>query len=155
MGSASRPRTLREAIEYFSDPDRCLRFAAALRWPGGVSCPECGGRDVTLLATRRLWKCRNPHPRRQFSVKVGTIFEDSPVGLDKWFAAIWMAANSPEGVSSYRAARELEVTQKTAWHMMDRIRRAMRSGSFEEGILGDRPVAIRMPERGVERAEGR
>jgi hypothetical protein len=146
MGRASRPRTLKDAIEYFSVPDRCLEFAAALRWPDGVTCPTCGGKDVTLLSTRRIWKCRIRHRHQQFSVKVGTIFEDSAVGFDKWFAAIWIAANSVDTVSSYQIARELRVTQKTAWHMMDRIRRVMRSQSFEKGILGDQLVVIKMPE---------
>ena len=154
MGGSSRPRNLKEAIKYFADPSRCLEFAATLRWPDGVTCPACGSRDVTFLSTRRVWKCRYVHPRQQFSVKVGTIFEDSAVGLDKWFGAIWMAANSSVGVSSYQAARELEVTQKTAWHMMDRIRRAMRSGSFEKGVLADRPVVIRMPEIDAQEADG-
>ena len=107
---------------------------------------------MTFLSTRRVWKCRNQHPRQQFSVRVGTIFEDSAVGLNKWFAAIWIVANSPSGVSSYRVARELGVTQKTAWRMMDRIRRAMGSASFEAGVLGAQPVPVKMPENDADQA---
>jgi len=106
---------------------------------------------VAFLATRRIWKCRNTHPRQQFSVKVGTIFEDSAVGLEKWLAAIWIAAKGPSGISSYQVARELRITQKTAWRMMDRIRRAMRSGGLE-GILANHPVAIKTPEDDAEGA---
>lgn len=142
MRSNSTPRNLREAVRYFSDPGRCLEFAVSLRWPDGVVCPVCGGADVTFLSTRRIWKCRSAHPRRQFSVKSGTIFEDSPIGLDKWFEAIWMVANGADDLSSYTVARELGVTQKTAWFMMHRIRIAMRSGSFEKAVLRDDPVSI-------------
>src|SRR5271167_1147146 len=112
------PKTLIEAIRYFSDPDRCLEFAVKLRWPDGVTCPTCGSKKVTFLTTRRLWKCIIKHERQQFSVKVGTIFEDSPIGLDKWFAAMWMIANCKNGVSSYEIHRGLGVTQKTGWFML-------------------------------------
>lgn len=154
MRRGSTPKTLREAIRYFSDPDRCLQFAASLRWPDGVVCPACGSSEVSFLATRRIWKCCNTHPRRQFSVRSGTIFEDSPIGLDKWFAAIWMVANHPE-VSSYDIARELGVTQKTAWYMMRRIRLAMQSGSFEKSVLGELPIAISRRGRTVEEGDRR
>ncbi len=142
MHRDSTPTNLREAVRYFSDSDRCLEFAVRLRWPDGVACPVCGSREVAFLATRRIWTCRNEHPRRQFSVKSGTMFEDSAIGLDKWFAAIWMVANDPDGPSSYAVARELGVTQKTAWFMMHRIRLAMRSGSFEKAVLTDDPMGI-------------
>lgn len=151
----SRPKTPREAIRYFSDPDRCLEFAAALRWPGGVACPACGSTEVAFLATRRIWNCRNAHPRRQFSVKSGTMFEDSQIGLDKWFAAIWMVANHPDEISSYDAARELGVTQKTAWYMMRRIRLAMQSGSFEKAVLAGAPLDISAGRGGGEERERR
>lgn len=142
MRKKATPRNLSEAVRYFSDPGRCLEFAVSLRWPAGVVCPVCGGAEVTFLSTRRIWKCRSAHPRRQFSVKSGTIFEDSAIGLNKWFAAIWMVANGPEDLSSYAVARELRVTQKTAWFMMHRIRLAMRSGSFEKAVLEDDPISI-------------
>ncbi len=130
--NSSAPETLIEAIRYFADPDVCLSFLVSLRWPDGrVVCPYCGNRDVTFLSSYRRWKCRTKHPRQQFSVKVGTIFEDSPIPLDKWMAAMWMIANCKNGVSSYEIARALGVTQKTAWFMLHRIRLAMEDGSVE------------------------
>lgn len=127
----TEPKTLIEAIRYFSDPDVCLDFMARLRWPNGNAiCPTCGSANVRFISTRRLWECKTRHPRRQFSIKVGTIFEDSPIPLDKWLAAIWMIANDKNGVSSYELHRALGVTQKTAWFMLHRIRLAMRDESF-------------------------
>ena len=127
----SQPTTLLEAIRYFQDPDVCQDFMVTLRWPDGVvRCPTCGRDDVRYISTRRLWECKDKHPKRQFSVKVGTIFEDSAVGLDKWLAAIWMIANAKNGVSSYEIHRALGVTQKTAWFMLHRIRLAMQSEFF-------------------------
>jgi transposase-like protein len=104
----------------------------SLRWPNGVTCPSCGSHEVTFMASRRLWQCKGQHPKRQFSVKVGTIFEDSAVSLDKWFAAIWLLANDRNGVSSLEISRAVGVTQKTAWFMLDRIRLAMQAGSFDK-----------------------
>src|SRR6266851_4780007 len=112
-----QPKTLIEAIRYFADPDITLRTMVELRWPNGVCCPTCGRADPRFIATRRLWECKEKHPRRQFSAKVGTIFEDSPIDLGKWFAAIWMVANCKNGISSYEMHRALGVTQKTAWFM--------------------------------------
>jgi transposase-like protein len=127
------PNTLQEAILYFSDPDRCLALMVQSRWPDGVvKCPTCKSDKVRLLATRRVWECKTKHPKRQFSVKVGTVFEDSPIGLDKWFTAAWLVANCKNGVSSYEIHRALKVTQKTAWFMDHRIRLAMQSGTFEK-----------------------
>jgi transposase-like protein len=126
------PQTLIDAIRYFADPDRTLCFMVAIRWPDGVKCPTCGSEEVSFLKTRRLWKCKNRHPRQQFSIKVGTIFEDSPIGLDKWFTAMWLIGNCKNGISSYEIARDLHVTQKTAWFMDHRIRFAMKTGSFEK-----------------------
>lgn len=126
------PTNLQDAIRYFSDPDRCLEAAVAMRWPHGVACPTCGNKDVIFLKSRRIWKCKAKHARQQFSVKVGSIFEDSPISLDKWFTVIWLIANRKNGVSSYEIARDLDVTQKTAWFMLQRIRLAMQSGSFEK-----------------------
>lgn len=124
------PKTLIGAIRYFSAPDVCLSFVANLRWPDGPVCPRCGGVDPLFLKTRRLWKCRAC--KTQFSVKVGTIFEDSPIGLDKWLPALWMVVNCKNGVSSYEIARALGVTQKTAWFMSHRIRLAMQTGTFKK-----------------------
>jgi transposase-like protein len=122
------PKTFLEAVRYFSDPQACLEFLVALRWPNGVKCPQCGSKKVTFLANAKLWKCRNAHRKQKFSVKVGTIFEDSPIGLDKWFPAMWLAANCKNGISSYELHRCLGVTQKTAWFMLQRIRLAMQKG---------------------------
>src|SRR5271170_7262914 len=130
------PRTLQEAILYFADPDRCFKFMVENRWPDGVKCPTCGSKEVYFLESRGVWKCKAKHAKQQFSAKVGTVFEDSPIGLDKWFAAVWMVANCKNGVSSYEIARDLHVTQKTAWFMDHRIRLAMQAGSFEKKLSG-------------------
>jgi transposase-like protein len=126
----SEPKTLLEAIKHFADPDVTHNLMVSLRWPHGVHCPTCGRTDVRLISTRRIWECKEKHPRRQFSSKVGTIFEDSPLGLDKWFAAIWMVANCKNGISSYEMARDLGITQKSAWFMDHRVRLAMKAGSI-------------------------
>ncbi len=122
------PETLLGTIKLFSDPDVALAFVAKLRWPNGVTCPECGAPEPSFLSTRRLWKCRAC--KKQFSVKVGTIFEDSPIGLDKWLPALWLVVNCTNGISSYEIARDMGVTQKTAWFMVHRIRLAMQTGTF-------------------------
>ena len=127
---AHEPQTLVEAIKHFADPDVSLQTMVDLRWPEGVRCPTCGRADVRFISTRRLWECKEKHPKRQFTAKVGTIFEDSPLGLDKWFSAIWMIANCKNGVSSYEIHRAIGVTQKSAWFMLHRIRLAMKAGSF-------------------------
>ena len=124
------PQTLVDAIHYFSDPDVCLCFVVELRWPDGVTCPRCDGKDVRFLEKRRIWECKAKHPRKQFSVKVGTIFEDSALSLDKWLAAIWMIANAKNGISSYEIHRALGITQKSAWFVLHRIRLAMQTGTF-------------------------
>ena len=123
------PETLIEAIKFFADADVSLAFVAKLRWPNGVTCPRCSAGDPGFLSTRRLWKCKAC--KKQFSVKVGTIFEDSPIGLDKWLPALWMVINCKNGISSYEMARDLGVTQKTAWFMNHRIRLAVQEGTFE------------------------
>jgi len=125
------PATLIEVIRHFSDWDTCREFMVALRWPDGVVCPTCGRDDPRYLANARVWECRNKHPRKKFSLKTGTIFEDSPIGFDKWLPAMWMLANDKNGISSYELARALGVTQKTGWFMLSRIRLAM-----EQGTLG-------------------
>jgi len=124
------PKTLQQAILYFSDADNCTNFLSQLRWPNGVECPNCGGREVSYLSTRRLWKCKAC--KKQFSVKVGSLMEDSPIGLDKWLAAIWLIANAKNGISSYEIHRALGVTQKSAWFLLHRIRKAMQNGSFRK-----------------------
>jgi transposase-like protein len=127
------PETLLEAVNYFADPDRCLTFLVAHRWPeGNVACPQCGSTDVTFLSNQRRWKCRTKHPRQQFSIKVGTIFEDSPIGLEKWLPALWMLVNDKNGISSYEVARGLGVTQKTGWFMLHRLRLALHRGTIDK-----------------------
>ncbi len=130
------PETLVEAVRYFADPDICLAFMVQLRWTDGVRCPTCGSDAVSFISTRRVWTCREKHPGRQFSAKVGTIFEDSPLGLDKWFAAMWMIGSAKNGVSSYEIHRALDITQKSAWFMLHRIRMAMQDGTFDK-LSGD------------------
>ncbi len=118
------PTTLIEAVRYFSDQDRCETTMRKSRWPGGVPvCPECGSKNIGEIKTRRLLRCRDC--RRQIYTKRGTIFEDSPLGLDKWLVAVWAIANCENGVSSHELARALGVTQKTAWFMLHRVRTAM------------------------------
>jgi transposase-like protein len=123
------PKTLREAVVYFSDEQRAFEFFVAMRWPEGVSCPHCHSSDVRFIPSRRVWNCANKHAGRQFSAKVGTIFADSPLGLDKWLPAFWMLTAAKNGVSSYEIHRALGVTQKTAWFMMHRIRVAIQEGT--------------------------
>lgn len=124
------PETLVDAVRYFADPDTCLSFVAGLRWPTGPECPRCGAAEPSFLSTRKIWKCKDC--KKQFSVKVGTIFEDSPIGLDKWLPAMWMIVNAKNGVSSYEIGRAVGVTQKTAWFMLHRIRLAMQTGTFNK-----------------------
>ncbi|MEI9977556.1 MAG: IS1595 family transposase [Edaphobacter sp.] len=122
----SDPKTLQEAIVFFENPDNCVAFLVARRWPNGVSCPTCGRTDVSYVPKRRVWQCKTRHAKCQFSVKVGTIFEESPVALKSWLMAMWMIANCRNGVSSYEIARALGITQKSAWFMLHRIRLAMK-----------------------------
>src|ERR1700722_2946299 len=120
------PETLQEAIQYFTDPDNCHKFMVAMRWPDGkVTCPTCGSEKVTYLAKQRRFKCYGKHPKAQFSIKVGTIFEDSPLGLDKWLPAAWLILNCKNGISSYELSRDLKITQKSTWFMLHRIRLMM------------------------------
>jgi transposase-like protein len=123
------PKTLQQAIVYFSDPDRCFQYALKLRWQDGVvACPRCGSERHAFIKTRRIWECYGC--KKQFSLKVGTIFEDSALGLDKWMMAMWMIAACKNGVSSYEIHRAIGVTQKSAWFMLHRIRKAMQDGSM-------------------------
>jgi transposase-like protein len=131
----SLPTTLLEAIRYFADPEVCVQFVAKMRWPDGPVCPKCEGREHSYLKTRRVWKCKAC--KKQFSVKAGTIFEGSPIPLDKWLASIWLIANSKNGVSSYELGRSVGLTQKTAWFVLHRIRLAMQTGSFDKFKTGE------------------
>jgi transposase-like protein len=127
------PTTLQEAIVFFADADNCDQFMIAIRWADGkVRCPHCDSDKVSYLAKQRRWKCYGKHPKAQFSLKVGTIFEDSPLGLDKWLAAAWLICNCKNGISSYELSRDLEITQKSTWFMLHRIRLAMQTGSWKK-----------------------
>jgi transposase-like protein len=131
------PRTLQEAIQYFTDFENCRQFMVALRWPDGkVTCPKCQSEKVTYLANARLYKCYGKHPKTKFSLKVGTVFEDSPVALEKWLPAVWMLVNDKNGISSWELSRALGVTQKTAWFMLHRIRLALKYGGFGFSKIG-------------------
>jgi transposase-like protein len=124
------PKTLLEAIQYFSDEQVCIDLVAAMKWPDGQpTCPDCGAKEPYYLNTQRRWKCRNGECGKQFSVKVHTIFEDSPISLQKWLPAMWLLANCKNGISSWELHRALGVTQKTAWFMLQRIRLAFKGGT--------------------------
>lgn len=127
----SLPNSLLEAVRYYSDLDLCEQKMALMKWDEGKpECPKCGGKDIGRIASRRMYQCKSKECRKQFSVKVGTIFEDSPLTLDKWFVAVWCIANAKNGISSCELARALDITQKSAWFMLHRIREAMKTGSF-------------------------
>jgi transposase-like protein len=130
MKAIKDPQTLQDAIIYFSDPERCREYIVALRWPNGVICPRCGGEKVHFQEKHNRWQCASDHDRRQFTLKTGTVFEDSPLGLEKWLPAAWLIASAKNGISSYELHRALGVTQKSAWFMLHRIREAMRNGSL-------------------------
>jgi transposase-like protein len=131
MNKNQLPETLIEAIQYFANEDNSFEFMKSIRWPSGVvKCPRCNSKDVSFISTRKIWKCKHCATNKQFSVKVGTVMEDSPIGLDKWLAAFWLIANAKNGISSYELHRSLGVTQKTAWFMLHRIRLAMQDGTI-------------------------
>ncbi|MEI9968327.1 MAG: IS1595 family transposase [Terracidiphilus sp.] len=135
------PKTLQQAIVYFADPDNCIHYLVNRRWPNGVVCPTCGRADVSYVVKRSVWQCKSRHPKAQFSAKVGTVMEDSPIGLDKWLMAMWMVANCKNGVSSWEIHRSLGVTQKTAWFMLHRLRLALKDErAYKFGTVG--PVEV-------------
>jgi transposase-like protein len=132
------PKTLQEAIIYFADYDNCRRFLIDLRWADGqVRCPRCGSEKVAYLETARLYKCYGKHEKAKFSLKVGTIFEDSALGLEKWLPAMWLVVNAKNGISSMEISRSLGISQKSAWHMAHRIRFALHQGSFDSMLTGE------------------
>ena len=135
-----QPQTLQQVIRHYSDPETCIQTVAASRWPNGVTCPACEGKDHYYLKTRRIWKCKECG--RQFSVKLGTIFEDSPIGLDKWLTAMWLLASCKNGISSYEVAGAIGVTQRTAWFMMHRIRTAVQESSIMKLPNSGAPVEV-------------
>lgn len=157
-----KPKTLQQAVQYFTDPQNCLDYMTSKRWPDGiVTCPTCGRKDVSFLASQNKWQCKSAHAKRQFSAKVGTIFEDSPIPLDKWLVVVWMLTNCKNGVSSYEIAKAIGVTQKSAWFMLHRIRLGMKeqhgfttptkiggNGSeveVDEAFIGGRPRICTAP----------
>ena len=142
MANDITPKSLIEMVRYFSDADICIEFVASLRWLHGATCPHCESKNVGFLKTRKIWKCRGC--RKQFSVKTGTIFEESPLALDKWLMAIWLVVNCKNGISSYEIARDLQVTQKSAWFMLHRIRLALKNGNW--GKLGETGGAVEVDE---------
>src|SRR5271165_3245541 len=124
------PESLQDAIVYFSNPDNCIDYLVVRRWPNGIVCPGCGSDSVSYNAKRRTWKCAKHHAKREFSIKVGSLCEDSAISLDKWLTALWLLSNCKNGISSCELARDLNVTQKTAWFMLHRIRLALQDESF-------------------------
>lgn len=128
--STTKPNTLVEAIRFFANPDTAFEFMKRYVFPNGVVCPKCGGKEHYFLKTRKLWKCKAKECAKQFSIKTGTIMEDSALSLDKWLVAVWMLANAKNGISSYEVHRALGITQKTAWFMLQRVRLAMKQGTF-------------------------
>ena len=139
--AAKQPKTLSDAILFFAEYENCRKAVEAIRWPDGVvTCPTCGSDHVTYLETQRRYKCYAKHPKAQFSLKVGTIFEDSAVGLEKWLPALWLITTCKNGISSYELARALGVTQKTAWFMLSRLRLALQAengGKLDDHIEAD------------------
>jgi transposase-like protein len=130
------PKTLMEAIKYFADPKTTLEYFVKVRWPDGVRCPHCGSDKVSFLANQHRWQCHTKHPKRQFSAKVGTIFEESPLPLEKWLVAVWLEINAKNSISSCELARALGITQKSAWFMLHRVRFALHVGSFDSKLNG-------------------
>jgi transposase-like protein len=130
MKNEAFPKTLLQAVKYFSDPDTALGCMVAIRWPDGITCPRCNSEKHSFVKTRRIWICAGC--KKHFSVKIGTIMEDSPIGLDKWLSAIWLIVNAKNGISSYEIHRSLGITQKSAWFLLHRIRKAMQTGTFNK-----------------------
>jgi transposase-like protein len=136
-------KTLQQAIQHFTDPENCRRFMVFVLWPDGiVKCPYCGATKVTWMANAKAYRCYSDHKPQKFSLKTGTIFEDSPIGFDKWLPAVWLLSNCKNGISSYELHRAIGVTQKTAWFMLHRIRLAMESGSFKKMGFSGKPVEV-------------
>ncbi len=136
------PNSLQEAILYFAKPENCREYMVARRWPDGVECPRCGSKNVLFLEKYNRWHCREKHDAPQFTLKTGTIFEDSPIGLDKWLTAMWMVVNCKNGVSSWEIHRALKVTQKTAWFMLQRCRLALQDSPTTKLGGNGAPVEI-------------
>jgi transposase-like protein len=157
------PETLQDAMKFFADEENAFAFMVRLRWPDGVTCPRCGAGEARFVSTRKIWECKHCKTKKQFSVRVGTIFEDSPIRLGKWWSAIWLIANAKNGISSCELHRSLGVTQKTAWFMLQRIRLALQNGSIvkiggtvevDETYIGGRSRSMNAKQRAKRRAKG-
>jgi hypothetical protein len=136
-------KTLQQAIQHFTDPENCRRFMVFVLWPDGVvKCPHCGATKLTWMAKANVYRCYGDHKKQKFSLKTGTVFEDSPIGFDKWLPAVWLLSNCKNGISSYELSRSIGVTQKSAWFMLHRIRLAMESGSFKKMGFSGKPVEV-------------
>jgi transposase-like protein len=131
------PSTLQEAIKYFADYENCHNYLVSRRWPDGVTCPFCGSKNVLYQPKYRRFQCGVNHERRQFTLKTGTIFEESPIALEKWLTALWQVVNCKNGISSYEVHRAIGVSQKTAWFLDHRIRFALHQGSFDKMMTGE------------------
>ncbi|MEO5923580.1 MAG: IS1595 family transposase [Bryobacteraceae bacterium] len=130
---APEPQTLQEAVIYFADTQNCYDYMVPRRWANGeVTCPTCGSKKVSFLKNQMRWQCSSAHPKRQFSLKTGTVMEDSALGLDKWMVAMWLIVGCKNGISSYEVSRALGIAQKNAWHMMHRLRLAMQGADAEK-----------------------
>jgi transposase-like protein len=132
MGTVTEPKTLQEAVVFFVNPVNCREYLVARRWPNGVTCPKCGSANVLFLEKYNRWHCREKHPAPQFTLKTGTIMEDSPISLDKWLTAIWQIVNCKNGISSYEVKRAIGITQKSAWFLDHRIRLALTMGTINK-----------------------
>src|SRR5438067_6963311 len=145
-----QPKTLQQAIQYYKDEQVCIDAVAAMRWPNGRPvCPACGHKEHYYLKSQRRWKCKECY--KQFTVKLGSIFEDSALSLTKWLPALWMLVSCKNGISSYELAADLGISQKAAWFMLHRLRLALRDGSIaklggsgseveaDEAFIGGRP----------------
>jgi hypothetical protein len=161
---ADEPKTLQEAIIYFADPANWREHPVACRWPNGVICPRCGGKDVLFLEKYNRWHCRAKHEAPQFTLRTGTVTEDSPIGLDKWMIAMWQVVNCKNGISCYEIHRAIGVTHKTAWFLDHRIRLALQNGSLEkftgpveadETYVGGKAEFMHMDKRARKLAEGK
>ena len=137
MGMTHTPTTLLTAVTFFKNAQNCHDFMVSRRWPNGVVCPRCGSESVYYTASAKRWECKSKHPQRTFTLKTGTIFEDSALGLDKWLPCVWLIANAKNGISSHEIARALGVTQKSAWFMLQRIRLAMQDKNDGGKLGGD------------------
>ncbi len=139
-------KTLQQAIQHFADGENCRKFMVFMRWPDGTpKCPYCGATKLTWLAKAKVYQCYGDHKRKKFSLKVGTVLEDSPIGLEKWLPAMWLLCNSKNGISSYELHRSLGVTQKTAWFMLHRIRMALAQG-FNSKMGGPESAPVEVDE---------